>query len=71
MGLRIVADFEELKSLIGQEIGFGNWFEVTQKLIDSFAELTQDPQWILIDLHPFVQVRHHATIWLDRIDPVP
>ena len=49
MGLRIVADFDELKSLIGQEIGVGNWLEVTQKLIDSFAELTQDPQWIHID----------------------
>ena len=49
MGLRIVADFEELNGLIGQEIGVGDWFEVSQRLIDSFAELIHDPQWIHID----------------------
>ena len=49
MSMQIVANFEELNSLIGQEIGVGDWFEVSQRLIDSFAELTHDPQWIHID----------------------
>jgi acyl dehydratase len=36
--------------LIGQEVGVSDWLQVTQKMIDQFAELTGDPQWIHIDV---------------------
>ena len=49
MGLRIVENVEELNSLVGQEIGIGEWYEVSQRLIDGYAELIHDSQWIHVD----------------------
>ena len=46
---RIVNGIDELKTLVGQEVGISDWFEVTQTLIDSFAHVTMDEQWIHID----------------------
>lgn len=50
MPIRIIEGIEELKSLIGQEVGASDWFEVTQSRIDSFADATEDHQWIHIDI---------------------
>jgi len=33
----------------GQEIGASDWVEVTQAMIDSFADTTGDRQWIHVD----------------------
>lgn len=46
---RVIEGVSELKSLVGQEVGVGDWFEVTQALINAFADVTQDRQWIHID----------------------
>ena len=46
---RIIEGIEELKSLVGQEVGSSDWFEVTQSRIDDFANATVDHQWIHID----------------------
>jgi len=46
---RVIDGMEELRSVIGQEIGVGDWFEVSQTLIDTFADLTCDRQWIHVD----------------------
>jgi acyl dehydratase len=35
---------------VGQEVGVSDWFEVTQAQIDAFAEVSQDHQWIHVDL---------------------
>jgi acyl dehydratase len=40
----------ELDDLIGQELGTGEWFTVTQDMIDKFAEVTFDNQWIHVDV---------------------
>jgi acyl dehydratase len=40
---------EELKTLTGQDLGVSGWLELTQEMIDQFAALTHDPQWIHID----------------------
>lgn len=50
MPKREVADIEELKSLVGQEVAVGDWLEITQERIDRFAEATSDPQWIHTDV---------------------
>lgn len=34
---------------IGSEIGCSDWVEVTQGMIDQFADSTQDHQWIHVD----------------------
>jgi acyl dehydratase len=39
-----------LESLVGVELGPTEWIDVTQARIDTFAEATDDPQWIHVDL---------------------
>jgi len=40
---------EEVKASIGREAGASQWFAVPQDLIDQFAALTGDRQWIHVD----------------------
>ena len=49
MSPRIVDGLTELQGFVGQEVGVSDWFDVTQTLIDKFADVTLDPQWIHID----------------------
>ncbi len=46
---RIVNGIEELKTLTGQEVGVSDWLAVTQEMIDRFADVTGDHQWIHVD----------------------
>ncbi len=39
-------DAAALTARIGQEIGVGDWFEITQERVDAFADATLDDQWI-------------------------
>lgn len=48
--MREIATPEALKALVGQELGVGEWFEVTQDLMDRFADVTGDHQWIHVDV---------------------
>ena len=41
---------EEIKASLGREAGVSDWFTVTQDLIDGFAALTGDRQWIHVDV---------------------
>jgi len=44
-------DIEKLQSRVSEDFGpFGGEIEVSQKMIDDFAELTGDRQWIHIDV---------------------
>ena len=47
---RIIEGIEELRTLIGQEVGTSDWFEVNQSRINDFADATEDHQWIHIDV---------------------
>src|SRR5271163_561772 len=40
----------ELHALEGTELGPTGWYEVTQARVDAFAELTEDRQWIHLDV---------------------
>jgi len=46
---RSIASIEELRDLVGKEIGASEWFVVSQELVNRFAELTHDLQWIHTD----------------------
>ena len=48
--MRIVKNVEELRSLVGQELGVSEWIEISQDRIDKFAEATGDHQWIHINV---------------------
>ena len=38
-----------LKELVGKDLGYSDWVEVTQMRVDDFANATGDRQWIHID----------------------
>lgn len=46
---RKFASINELASAAGGEIGLSGWLTLTQDMIDAFAEITGDRQWIHID----------------------
>jgi acyl dehydratase len=41
---------DALKPLLGREIGVSAWLTVTQAMIDAFADVTGDRQWIHCDV---------------------
>ena len=72
---QVVANgIDELKALIGQEIGPSEWREVTQELINTFAEVSGDDQWIHVDVEraktdsPFGTTIAHGNLTLSMID---
>jgi acyl dehydratase len=44
-----VVSIDQLREVVGREIAASDWFEVTQAIIDEFAEATRDAQWIHVD----------------------
>jgi acyl dehydratase len=69
-----VEGIEGLKALQGQTIGPSDWREVTQRDIDTFADLTGDHQWIHTDVErakkesPFGTTVAHGNLTLSLID---
>jgi acyl dehydratase len=69
-----VNGIDELKDLIGQKVGPGDWREVTQDMIDTFADLSGDDQWIHVDVErakqesPFGTTVAHGNLTLSMID---
>src|SRR5689334_19482498 len=65
---------EELKDLIGQEVGPSNWRTVRQELINTLAEVAGDDQWIHVDVEraktesPFGTTIAHGNLTLSMID---
>ncbi len=48
--MRTIQGTDELKALAGQELGVSGWLQITQPMIAEFAELTEDRQWIHMDV---------------------
>lgn len=74
MALATVDGIEGLRGLIGKPVGPSEWREVTQPMIDSFAELSGDDQWIHVDVEraaresPFGTTISHGNLTLSMID---
>ena len=49
MATRVVKGVEELRQLVGEDIGTSEWVEITQDRVNKFAEATGDHQWIHTD----------------------
>ncbi|MES2257618.1 MAG: MaoC family dehydratase [Pseudomonadota bacterium] len=47
--MRDIANLEEMKALVGQEVAVSGWTEITQQRVNLFAEATGDHQWIHVD----------------------
>jgi acyl dehydratase len=69
-----VNGIDELKGIVGQTIGPSEWREVTQEMVDAFAELSGDDQWIHVDVDrarresPFGTTVAHGNLTLSLID---
>ena len=65
---------EELQGVVGQTIGPSDWREVTQEMIDAFADISGDHQWIHVDVEraekesPFGGPIAHGNLTLSTID---
>jgi acyl dehydratase len=74
MSVLEVQGVDGLRELIGQTIGPSEWREVTQEMIDSFAEISGDDQWIHVDAEraqtdsPFGTTIAHGNLTLSMID---
>ena len=42
--------YNDVQSLVGQEIGASEWVEITQERVNTFADATGDHQWIHVDV---------------------
>ncbi len=47
--MREINGIDELKGLEGTELGSSDWHEVTQEMVNAFADATGDHQWIHVD----------------------
>ncbi len=69
-----VKGVEGLKDLLGDTVGPTEWRQVTQEMIDTFAELSGDDQWIHVDVErakkesPFGTTVAHGNLTLSLID---
>jgi acyl dehydratase len=49
MAPRIINGSAELKTLVGEHLGYSEWLEITQERVNLFADATGDHQWIHVD----------------------
>src|ERR1700754_1459732 len=65
---------EGMQGLLGQEIGPSDWRTVDQAMINDFADLSGDDQWIHVDVEraktesPFGTTIAHGNLTLSMID---
>ena len=57
-----IASLDEIRSRVGTEVGLSSWLDVTQSRIDSFAEATEDRQYIHTDPSAAAQTPFGGTI---------
>jgi len=46
---RTINGIDELKTLVGEHLGYSPYVEITQEQVNTFADATGDHQWIHID----------------------
>lgn len=71
---RTVVSFDDAKNLAGTELGVTAWREITQEMINTFADATDDHQWIHTDPEraaegPFGAPIAHGFLTLSLIIP--
>ncbi len=50
MSARKINGVDELKSLVGEHLGYSEYMEITQEQVNQFAEATGDHQWIHVEV---------------------
>jgi acyl dehydratase len=74
MAIATANGIDGLRELQGDKVGPGEWREVTQDMINAFAELSGDHQWIHTDVEraktesPFGTTVAHGNLTLSLVD---
>jgi acyl dehydratase len=70
---RVIDSLEALKLHVGEELGVSEWLTITQERVNAFADITEDRQWIHIDVEraknesPFRATIAHGFLTLSLI----
>jgi acyl dehydratase len=70
-----VNGLDGLKALAGKDLGTGSWFDITQERVNTFADATDDHQWIHVDAEkagtgPFGRTIAHGYLTLSLVIPM-
>jgi acyl dehydratase len=57
-----VASIDEIRGRVGSEIGTSDWIEISQQAIDTFADVTDDHQFIHVDPQAAAQTPFGGTV---------
>jgi acyl dehydratase len=74
MAIATANGIEGLRELQGRTVGPTDWREVTQEMINTFADLSGDDQWIHVDIErakaesPFGTAVAHGNLTLSLVD---
>lgn len=71
----IINGLDELRGRVGVHLGYSGWQEVTQDRINTFADATDDHQWIHVDVErakdgPFGGAIAHGFLTLSLLIPL-
>lgn len=71
----VLESLDDLAGLVGADLGSSPWFEIDQGRIDTFADATDDHQWIHVDPHrakdgPFGTPIAHGYLTLSLLIPM-
>ncbi|MGW4536103.1 MaoC family dehydratase [Nocardia sp. NPDC004340] len=69
------SDFDALRAAAGTELGVSDWITVDQQRIDTFADATDDHQWIHVDAAraaagPYGRTIAHGFLTLSLVVPM-
>lgn len=72
MALATYSSIEDLESAVGVEVGPGEWIEIDQRRVNTFADATEDHQWIHVDVEraaagPFGSTIAHGFLTLSLV----
>lgn len=48
--MRVITSIDDAIASVGQPLGVSDWKEIDQKRIEEFADVTEDHQWIHVDV---------------------
>lgn len=82
MTTQTVVPYADIASLAGRDLGFTDWFEITQDRVDTFADAVDDHQWIHVEperaaaespfgaaiAHGFLTLSLATKFWTDLVE---
>jgi len=71
----LTTDLDGLRQNVGRHLGWSSWKEVTQDMVDRFADLTGDHNWIHVDAQraaegPYGTTIAHGYLTLSLVPPL-